>query len=421
MNELIQILAAELKEKFPHQSAIFARDYRFPDLPNKIKVAIGMRRVGKTYFLFQTMHQLMAEQSIPWQRILYLNFEDDRLNPCSRQQLSDLLEAFYKLYPENHDHCCYLFLDEIQYVEDWALVVRRFFDSKKVQIYITGSSAKLLSKEIATSLRGRAFSIEIWPYSFKEYLAVNNVVVQTELFGQKTQDLLQKHLRDYIETGGFPEIINIAPALRRQILQDYTELVIFRDIVERHNITNISLIKYLIKCLVKQVGANFSVNKFANDIKSQGLSGAKNTIYDYLSYIEDAYLAFLVPLYSESLKKISSNPKKNYAIDTGLVKAFSFSLNHNFGHLFENVLFLELRRQGHKIHYYLTKERYEIDFLTEDPLGKQQLFQIVWDDRDEKTMAREIRALEAAKKELNLPGRIITPVDFCKLVYKEIS
>ena len=131
-------------------------------------------------------------------------------------------------------------LDEIQNVENWALVVRRFFDTKKIQIYLTGSSAKLLSKEIATSLRGRSISIEIWPYSFSEYMKANHIQYESGLLGQKNQDFLFHYLRNYIEQGGFPETTGVIVANSRQILQDYTELVIMRDIVERYNITNIS-------------------------------------------------------------------------------------------------------------------------------------------------------------------------------------
>lgn len=412
MNHLLPILLSEFKEHFDATAKFVSRHVQFPELPNKIKVAIGMRRTGKTSFLFQTIRQLLQDKKIPWTRFLYLNFEDDRLSPCSQQQFRELLEGFYKIYPENHDEVCYFFLDEVQNIEDWALVIRRFFDTKKIQIYLTGSSAKLLSKEIATSLRGRSIPIEIWPYSFQEYLSAQNINLEPGLRGQKTQDILLKHLKLYIAHGGFPETIGTQLIDQRQLLQDYTELVIMRDIVERHSVTNISLLKYLIKTLLKNTAGGFSVHKFANDIKSQGLSGSKNTIYDYLSYIEDAYLAFLLPLYSESMRKMMSNPRKIYAVDSGLVNAFSFGLNQNSGHLFENLIFLDLKRAGHKIHYYLTKERYEIDFLTEDRFGEKHFYQVVWDTSDKKTLEREMRAIKSAENELKIQGKLVTPENY---------
>ncbi len=412
MINLLNILLSEFKDRFELAESSISRHTQFPDLPNKIKVAIGMRRTGKTYFLFQTIRTLIQTDNIPFQRFLYLNFEDDRLLPCSQEQFRNLLEGFYKIYPENHDHTCYLFLDEIQNVTDWALVTRRFFDTKKVQIYLSGSSAKLLSKEIATSLRGRSIAIEIWPYDFNEYLVANKIILEKKLFSQKIRDTLHYHLRNYLHEGGFPEIVNIALPEKRRLLQDYVELVTARDLIERHNITNIALLKYLIRTLLTNAGGNFSVNKFARDIKSQGLSGAKNTIYDYLTYIEDAYLAFPIELFSHSIRKTHTNPRKIYAVDPGLVKAFSFNFNKNYGHLFENMVFLDLKRRDHKIYYYLTQERLEVDFLTEDRMGKMCLYQVAWDVSDEKTLAREQKALEQAMKELKIPGILITPESY---------
>ncbi len=421
MLEILKTLLSEFKANFEASSGALLRQYEFSSMQNKIKVAIGMRRVGKTYFLFETIRKLMAEKAIPWSRILYINFEDDRLLPCSKTKLREILEDFYTLYPENHDVVCHLFLDEIQHVEDWPTVIRRFFDTKKVEIYLSGSSSKLLSKEIASSLRGRSIATEIWPFDFNEFLLSHNIELEKTLFGRKSHDILYDSLKHYLVSGGFPETLSASVEDRRKILQEYVDVVVMRDIIDRYKITNLSLVKYLINTLLKNIGSGFSINKFANDVKSQGLSGAKNTIYDYLNYIEDAYLIFAVPLFSESLRKTHSNLKKIYAIDPGLVQAYSFSLNDNFGHLFENIVYLDLRRKGHKVHYYLTKERYEIDFLTEDPLGKIHLYQVVWDTSDEKTLAREMRALDAAKAELNVSGELITPESYIKQAWESLK
>lgn len=421
MVELLKKILAELHEKIAASKASLARESQLPLIKDKIKATVGMRRVGKTYFLYQIIRELIEKKDVSYEQILYLNFEDDRLLPCSQSQFRELLESFYRLYPENHDRVCYLFLDEVQNVEEWPLVVRRFFDTRKVEIYLSGSSAKMLSKEIATSLRGRSITTEIWPYSFTEYLNAKNIIIDDKLFGQKIQDKLHQQLISYLEEGGFPEAVN-APAIdRKQLLQEYVDLVIMRDIVERYHISNISLIKYMIKTVLKSVGCGFSVNKFANDIKSQGLQGAKNTIYDYLNYIEDAYLAFTVSLFSESIRKMHTNPRKIYAIDSGLVRAFSFSNNDNFGHLFENLIYLNFRRQGCKVYYYLTKDRYEVDFLTEDRMGQRKLYQVVWDSSDKKTLAREMRALKSAEKELGIKGEIITVENYLEKVYQEVN
>jgi len=418
MLTLLKNLLIEQAENFKRVEQSLLRETQFPVIPNKIKVAIGMRRVGKSYFLLQEIRRIMEDKKVPWERLLCLNFEDDRLLPCSQEKLRDLLEGFYKIYPENHSEQCYLFLDEIQNVEGWSLVVRRFLDSKKVQIYLSGSSAKLLSKEIATELRGRSISTEIWPYSFQEYLAVNNIAIKAELLGQKNRDILYQQLCYYLHKGGFPEITFLTAIDARRVLQDYVELVIMRDIVERHNIQNVTIIKYLIKSLLKNTAGAFSVNKFFNDTKSQGMSSSRSLLYDYLDYIEDAYLVFSVPLYSESVRQVQSNPKKVYAVDPGLVKASIFSVNDNYGHLFENLVFLDLKRGNNKVYYYLTKEKYEIDFLVETPEGNRRMVQVVWDTSDVKTLEREQRALNAAKQELKIEGEIITPLNYIEKVWE---
>ena len=173
------------------------RQAKFPAVENKIKVAIGMRRTGKTYFIFQKIAALIQE-GVLLTDILYINLEDDRLLPLNRDKLARLLEGFYSTYPKNHERKCYLFLDEIQVVEDWAIVIRRFFDTKQVEIYLTGSSAKLLSKEIATSLRGRSLATEIWPYDFGEYLIATNNPIDKTGYGSKKRDQLMYAFRQYL-------------------------------------------------------------------------------------------------------------------------------------------------------------------------------------------------------------------------------
>jgi len=415
MLDLITVILEEQKIVYERVITSIKREAAFADLPHKIEVALGMRRSGKTFFLLQQMQKLLENESVAWQRCLYINFEDDRILPCSQAKFRKILESFYKVYPENHEQLCYFFLDEVQNVEDWSLVLRRFLDTKKVKIYVSGSSAKLLSKEIATELRGRSFSTEIWPFSFSEYLDAKKVNFDTKLFGQKNKDILSQQFMNYINEGGFPEVNLVEDIEKRvQLLQDYVELVVMRDIIERYNIKNIQTIKYIIKTLLRNAGCSFSVNKLFNDFKSQNVPVTRGLLYEYLGYIEDAYLIFNIPLYDESIRKVHANPKKSYAVDTGLIKAFSFSLNNNHGHLFENMVFLDLKRQKNKVYYYLTEQKYEVDFLVENLRGERKLFQVVWDVTDESTLEREVRALRAAEQELKIKGELITPEIYLK-------
>ena len=166
MQDILPTLQEEFRGALAQtKGQITSRQYKFPEAKNVIKVAVGMRRSGKTYFLYQTVRELLAKE-IPLDRILYINFEDDRLLPIDHKAMGQMIDSWYTLYPANHNHCCYLFLDEVQNVEGWPVVLRRILDTKNIQIYVTGSSAKLLSKEIATSLRGRSLAIEILPYSY---------------------------------------------------------------------------------------------------------------------------------------------------------------------------------------------------------------------------------------------------------------
>lgn len=406
MEFVLQTLQGEFQTALSLTEKSTPRAYQFPDAKNLIKVAIGMRRSGKTYFLFQTIRELLSNQ-IELTRILYLNFEDDRIMPMDYKAMGQMIDTWYTLYPENHNHCCYLFLDEVQNVEGWALVLRRMLDTKNVQIYVTGSSAKLLSKEIATSLRGRSLSIEILPYNYLEYLTSHHQEPPSKPFGQKALDHHRSYLLEYFHKGGFPGVQYMPSHEHLATLQSYVETVVFRDVIERYQISNISLMKYFINFLLKSIAAPFSVNKFYNDIKSQGYKVGKDTLYSYLNYLEDAFLIFTVPIFTESLRHMQTTSKKIYAIDNGLILANTFNLSDNLGKLLENQVYLDLRREGKKIFYYHTSDGYEIDFITQDNQGEYEMIQVVWDSKDQKTLERETRALRQAEQELGFPGRLL--------------
>ncbi len=404
---ILRIILSEFYSKLESLKDLVPREAEFAQAANKIKVAMGMRRAGKTFFVYEHILYLL-NQGISREQILYINFEDDRLEFLEKKLLGRLVDAFYSLYPENHERKCYLFFDEVQNIEGWAQVIRRLHDSKNAEIFLTGSSAKLLSKEIATNLRGRSLSTEIWPYSFEEFLIAQKISIDRSLYGNKTRDNLIKAFNQYLTTGGFPEVAFYEPDIRQQTLQEYVDIVIYRDIIERHKINNPALVKHMIISMLHNVARPFSINKFYNESKTRGYETGREVLYDYADYIEDAYLAFAIPIYDQSVRKVQTNPKKLYAIDTGLVRALTLDYDGDLGRLFENIIYLDLRRQRCQVSYYLTEDRKEIDFIVQTPRGHKKFFQIVWDMEDEKTYQRESQALKSGMSELNIPGEIVT-------------
>lgn len=277
-----------------------------------------------------------------------------------------------------------------------------------LKTFLLISSAKLLSKEIATSLRGRSLATEIWPYSFHEFLRAKKIAIELSLFDKKTQDKLHQLFIQYLSIGGFPEVVSYKTDVRQQTLQEYLDVAIYRDILERHSIKNPSIIKYMISTMVYNAGKPFTVNKFYNDLKSQGYQVGKDVLYDYADYIEDAYLTFSVPVYDKSFRKVNTNPKKIYAIDPGFVRSLTLDNDNDLGRLFENVIYLDLRRLGCTINYFLTANRYEVDFVVQTPVGHKKLYQVVWKYEDVKTIEREERGLRDGMTELKMDGEIIT-------------
>ncbi len=411
-----QIVGQLLQEFYEQKNRkIIKRLIRIPKISGKINAFIGMRRTGKTYLLYQEMESLLA-QGVDQHSIFYLNFEDDRLPSLSPGSLAALIDGFYELYPENHARQCYLFLDEVQNASDWSKVLRRLLDTRQIQLTITGSSAKLLSKELETSLRGRSLATEVWPFSFLEYSKARSIPLPAPPHSFQTADLIRQNLTSYLKEGGFPETLGLESIDRRRIHQDYVSVVILKDIIERYRIKNEAVLRYLIKILLAQIARPISINKIYSDLKSQGRPIGKNTLYQYLDLISDCFLAFTIPIFSESVRKQQSNPRKIYCVDPGLSQSHTLSVSENLGRLFENLIYLDLKRTNHQISYYLTRSGYEVDFVAEGADGTLRLIQVCWQLDDASTLERESRALREAEVELNLKGLIVTPNNYLEFL-----
>lgn len=409
MKTLLETIIAEFHER--PLPTFTPREGTLPEIPGKIDAVIGMRRTGKTYFLYQRM-QHHLQQGLTKERLLYINLDDERLLPLATEQLHLITDTYYQMFPEFKNQKCYLFFDEIQNVDGWERYVRRLLDTENAHIFLSGSSSKLLSKEIATTLRGRSIATEVFPFSFRETLLHENQALQFPARpGAQTRALMANRLRHFLTIGGFPEVQTLNPIYRTRILQEYVDIVILRDIIERHKITNTQALRAMVRHLLNAPATLFSVNKFYNDLKSQGFSCTKDTLYEYLNYLHDVYLIYPISIFSRSERIRRTNPQKIYTVDTGLTNAFLHQPTSDWGRLLENFVYMELRRRGLEIEYYFTQENTEVDFITTTLTGEHALFQVALDISNRTTREREIRALELAMKECKLKQSYLITLD----------
>ncbi len=397
MQTILEQLIADFHER--ELPSLTLRQTDLPWLPGKIDAVIGMRRSGKTWFLYQHMKRLI-DAGVSRECLLYLNFEDERLLPMTTSDLQQITMAFYRRNPHLKSRECVYFFDEIQNIQGWEQFLRRLLDTEKAHICLTGSSAKLLSTEIATSLRGRSLATEIFPFSFAESLEHAGIGQKdTKPPGAKRRALLENRFQAYLTTGGFPEVQEIEAHYRTGILQNYLDVVVLRDLIERHNISSVVPLRYMIRHLLNAPAGLFSVQKFYNDLRSQGIPCGKNTLHEFLDYLTDAYLFFQVYIHADSPRARMVNPRKIYAIDTGLVRACSRKTTPDWGHLLENFVFMELRRQKVGIEYYRTQKGREVDFYITTADGTEHLIQVAAELGDQKTIQRETTALNEAMAE----------------------
>lgn len=377
-------------------------------VPHKAAVCIGVRRSGKSTYLFQVIQRLEA-QGIPRQNVLYLNFFDDRLHSLRRDNLGLILDAYYSLYPEKKNaEKVYVFFDEIQNVLGWEPFVDRLLRTENCEVYLTGSSAQLLSKDIATQMRGRSLSWELYPFSFREFLDHRGVDGEGP-WSTRKRLLVQKALGEYQSSGGFPEVLDLSPNLRTRIHQEYFHAILFRDLVERHDVSHPRAVIDLAHRLMDNVASLYSINALTGYLQSLGHRVPKSAVSDYLEWFEDAYFLFTLRVFDASLARRNANPKKIYGIDGGLVTSVASGVLTNSGHLLENLVFIALRRVYPELYYYKTRTGREVDFVIPDRGGTPQLLQVCESLADPRTGKREIAALLEALEELGLSsGTLVT-------------
>ena len=403
-NEVIREYLIDFQKKeFPQ---MIERELNVRD-SGKIKTIIGPRRAGKTFFLYQKMRE-MLKKGVNKENLVYLNFEDPRLIDFDFKEIREIIKLQWQIFPS--DGKLHVFIDEPQEIKRWDIAVRALHD-EGFDIYISGSNSKLLSKEIATSLRGRTLSYMLLPFSFKEFLKLRRLA-DFKIFSSKEKANLMNLLDEYIEFGGFPEIIlEKDKENKNKIIQEYFNLIVYRDIVERYKIKNTELIRWLIKSLINSYSREFSINKLYLILKSKGMRLSKNSLYSYASMLQDSMFAFFLSKFDYSARKKEFSINKAYINDVGFSKILESS--KDLGKRMENVVFLELERRRKtfvELYYWKNVLQEEVDFVVKERKIKQ-LIQVCYDVDDYDTKKREMRSMLKASKELKCNNLLVITYD----------
>jgi predicted AAA+ superfamily ATPase len=385
------------------------RELHYQSVENKAFVCIGVRRCGKSTFLFQIIKDLI-KRGINKENFLYINFFDDRLTEIKYGKLSLIMEAYFLLYPEKKGkEKIYCFFDEIQEVMNWEPFIDRIMRTEHCEVYITGSSSKMLSQEIASQMRGRSVTWELFPFSFKEFL-IYKEMNDTSLTS-KNRLLIQKYFDEYFKVGGFPEVRNVPNKIRLMIHQEYYKTILHRDVIERFDTIHPRAVMHAGYRLISSIASLYSLNRITEYLKSIGHKVSKDFVSSCLLWFQDVYFIFSVKIFDPSISRQNVNTKKVYCIDHSLVTSVSPGFIENKGFLLENLIFTHLRRISQEIYYYRTRNGNEVDFIWTDSYEKQNLVQVCLSMDDLKTRKREVRALNEAMDELNLKSAILVTLN----------
>ncbi len=365
------------KQREVDEAEIVPRPVSFEENGNY--VIVGVRHAGKSYLLYQRVRQLQAAGK-GWDEILFVNFEDERLAEFQTDDFNSLLEAHLELYGKKP----VVFLDEVQNIDHWDKFVRRLADAK-YKVYVTGSNAKMLSKEVATTLGGRFFIYDAYPYSFREYLAAQQVNLEQHwMYDTVQRSQVKRHLNDYFYYGGLPEILSFQN--KRSMLSSLYQKIYLGDICARNNIKSNRVLNILIKKMAESVKQPLSFNRLKNVIVATGASISVPTTIDYVDYASDSWL--ILPMENEVGKLTEKEmQKKYYFVDNGLLNLF---LMNSETSLLENMVAVELcRRFGKNNVFFLNAEK-EIDFIVPD---QKLALQVSYTIKEEATYNREVPPL----------------------------
>ncbi len=356
-----------------------------------IKAIMGIRRCGKSTL----SHQLLKDKNYG-----YINFDDERFISAESKDLNDFLETLEELNPDLK----YILLDEIQNVKGWELFVNRL-RRKGYNVIVTGSNSKLLSKELATHLTGRHLSVELFPFSFREFLRFKDISVsKNDLYITKKKAELKRVLEEYIQTGGMPELFKVET--KKDYLRGLFDKIISQDIIFRYKIKYVKALREIALYAVSNFSSRFTYHKIKNIFEIKSV----HTIKNYLNYLEETYLIFQLNPFSFKIKEQINQPRKFYCVDTGFINSLVPKTTFDYGKLIENLVFIELLRQGKEVYFY-SQPNYEVDFLIKEGLEIKKLIQVCFSITDENTKKREVKSLLKASDRLKCDDLVVVTWD----------
>ena len=404
LKDILKQLILTKQAEIPY--SVIPRDEALPTQCKAIVTIPGVRRCGKSTKMQLVINDLVA-QGVAKTNILWLGFDDERLYDMTKQDLDLVLEAYRELYPEISLRDVYMFFDEIQLIKDWELFVVRVYKTYCQHIYISGSNAKMLSQEIATTLRGYGVEYPTYPLSFAEYCRFKNIPTKHLL----EDDLVRLRLAwdNYNTESAFPEVVlEKEKSIREKLLQGYYNAMLFRDLVERYSISQVGTLRYFIKRLMNNLTKPTSINAIYNDIRSQGLKVTKDDLYLWADYLCECFMFIRISKFTKSLVKEQRNAFKYYFIDNGMRQAVLLPQSHDNGKLLENNVLLHLCRNCgmlDKITYYHGSK--ECDFVIQQADHIKQLIQVTWTMDDKETREREINGILEASRATDCNNMLI--------------
>lgn len=355
------------------------RNFIFEEFGNY--VLVGIRRAGKSFLLYQRMQE-MLQSGLDWSDMLYINFEDERLVEMKVEDLNLILEVHLELYGKRP----ILFLDEIQNIDGWEKFARRLADSK-YRVYITGSNAKMLSSDVQTTLGGRYLTVEVYPYSFEEFLRANGVTIDAKSFlSTSSQANLFNLFDDYFRYGGFPEGARLAA--KRNYLTSVYQKIYLSDIAARNNISSSFTLRLMFKKIAESIKQPLSFSRISNIISTSGVGVATQTIINYIEYAKDAWLLASIKNIATKMVEKESNPKY-YFLDNGILNLFLLDANTS---LLENLVAITLlRKYGREESVFFYNKNIEVDFyIPEAEIAIQACYNL---NHNTSTYDREVNAL----------------------------